>query len=49
MEGVGVGITIIGILLVPIFFQVVTHGLHEKKRHQEIMEALKKMEEMLSK
>jgi hypothetical protein len=49
MEGVGLGITIIVILLVPILYQVVTHGLHEKKRHKEIMETLKKIEEKLSK
>ena len=49
MEGTGIGITVIIILLVPIFYQVITHALAEKKRHREIMEALRKIEETLSK
>ena len=38
-----VGITIIIIMLVPIFFQVIMLGMKVDKRHQEIMEKLQEL------
>jgi len=47
MDGITIANSLIIILLVPIFYQVVTHTLHEKKRHPEIIETLKKIEDKL--
>ena len=41
------GITIIVILLVPIFFQVVILSFKQDKRHKEIKEILKRIEDKL--
>ena len=42
------GITIIIILLVPIFFQVIMQEFRAKKRHADIMDRLRKIEEELN-
>ena len=41
------GITIIVILLVPIAFQVFLLAIKQNKRHKELLETLKKIEEKL--
>ena len=47
MSGAGVGITIIVIMLVPILFQVVMLSMKQDKRHREIKEILKRIEDKL--
>jgi hypothetical protein len=46
--GTSIGISVVIILLVPIFFQTVTQGLQTNQRHREIMEALRRIEDHLS-
>ena len=42
-----IGIVIIVILLVPIFFQVIMLSIKQDKRHKEIQEVLKRIEDKL--
>jgi preprotein translocase subunit YajC len=43
------GATIIVIILVPIAFQVFMLAIKQEKRHQEIIQMLKRLEEKLNK
>ena len=45
----GAGITIIVIILVPIAFQVFMLSIKQDKRHKEIQEILKRIEDKLKK
>jgi len=44
-----VGITIIVIILVPILFQVIMLSIKQDKRHKEVQEILKRIEDKLKK
>ena len=43
------GITLIVIILVPVFFQVVYSGAQSGRQHREIMERLRQLEAKLDK
>lgn len=44
-----IGITIIIIILIPILFQVIMLGIKQDRRHKEIHEILKAIEDKLKK
>jgi preprotein translocase subunit YajC len=44
-----VGITIIIIILIPILFQIIILSIKQNRRHKEIQEILKRIEEKLKK
>lgn len=48
MTGPTIGIMIIVVILVPILFQVVTHGVESKKQFKEIKSQLKMIEDKLN-
>lgn len=45
MTGTAIGMTVILIILVPIFFQVIMLGIKQEKRHREIMEELSELKD----